>query len=110
MRIIRVALVVLGILGSLANAAVAWGQSPPGDGSFRRWAPEPGITQSLIGSSALGRPLVVHHLGEGDPVLLVGAQHGGPERNTSTLVWQLMGYFEEHPDAIPANLRLDIMP
>ena len=111
MRLSKAVLLVALALGSFLGVGVGWAQPlPPGEPPFTRWAPEPGITESVIGYSALGRPLIVHHLGQGEPVLLLGAQHGGPERNTSVLVWQLFDYFDKNPEAIPLNLRLDIMP
>ena len=96
-----------------------------GEASWRRWAPAPEASETVIGSSGEGRPLVVYHVwssaggtpalpakeGSGpQPVLVLGGQHGGPEVNTSRLAWQLLGYFQGRPEELPRGLRLDVLP
>ena len=68
-------------------------------------------SHTIIGTSQDGRLLVVYHLGSGSiPVLLLGAQHGGPEANTMRLVNQLYTFFTDNPTAIPSSIRLDLLP
>ena len=77
----------------------------------KKWAPEPGATETVIGHSQGSRPLTVYHFGGGsDSVLVLGGQHGGPEANTVRLAWQLLDYFEQRPEEIPSSLRLDFLP
>jgi Zinc carboxypeptidase len=65
----------------------------------------------VIGYSQGGLPLVVHHLGNGQTrVLILGGQHGGPERNTVELVEGLYDYFSSNPEQIPPGLELDMLP
>jgi hypothetical protein len=76
--------------------------------------PAPAAAQAnstTIGLSQRGRPLVVHHIGSGEtPILVLGAQHGGPEENTMRLAHQILAFFIENPSRVPAGVRLDIMP
>ena len=66
---------------------------------------------TTIGISQGGQPLVVYHLGDGDArVLVLGGQHGGPEANTVELATNILAYFEEHPDELPPNVGLDVLP
>ena len=65
----------------------------------------------IIGYSQGGQPLVVQHLGSGQThVLILGGQHGGPERNTVQLVEGLYDYFSSNPEQIPSGIELDILP
>ena len=65
----------------------------------------------IIGYSQGGQPLVVQHLGSGQThVLILGGQHGGPERNTVQLVEGLYDYFSSNPEQIPSGVELDILP
>jgi hypothetical protein len=66
--------------------------------------------ETVIGTSQRGRPIVVTRVGGGaTPVLIMGGQHGGPERNTVQLAEQLLAYYQAAPDEIPPNLRLDFV-
>lgn len=77
----------------------------------KKWTPEPNASETVIGYSQGGRPLIVYHLGAGpDSVLILGGQHGGPEANTVRLAWQLYDYFDRRPDEIPPGMRLDFLP
>jgi hypothetical protein len=63
-----------------------------------------------IGTSQGGAPLTVYQLGNGTRrVLILGGQHGGPERNTVELVESLLDYFSSNPEELPAGLGLDIL-
>ena len=63
-----------------------------------------------IGWSQGGQPLVVHHLGSGSMrVLVLGGQHGGPERNTVQLAEALYDYFLQNPSEVPPGVELNIL-
>jgi zinc carboxypeptidase len=65
----------------------------------------------IIGYSQAGEPLVIRHLATGRTrVLIIGGQHGGPERNTVELVDGLYDYFATNPEQIPAGIELDVLP
>jgi hypothetical protein len=64
-----------------------------------------------IGSTQGGAPLQVYQLGNGPKrVLILGGQHGGPERNTVELANALLDYFTENPEALPSGIELYILP
>jgi hypothetical protein len=72
-------------------------------------------TQTLqvveIGQSHEGRPIVAHRFGGGPhKLVVVGATHGGAERNTQVLSLQLIDWFRNHPEDIPAGVELVIIP
>jgi murein DD-endopeptidase MepM/ murein hydrolase activator NlpD len=64
-----------------------------------------------IGTSVQGRPLTAYGLGGGPiKVVLVGDIHGGFEANTYELARQLLAYFEAHPEEVPPEVSLWIVP
>jgi predicted deacylase len=75
-------------------------------------APAPQTVQELtIGASALGRPITALRVGDGPrKLVLVGATHGFPERNTYELSLMLADYFRANPQAVPPEVRLYIIP
>ncbi|OGG47187.1 MAG: hypothetical protein A3F84_11365 [Candidatus Handelsmanbacteria bacterium RIFCSPLOWO2_12_FULL_64_10] len=99
------------VLAQASPPAEAGGSASDADPApAPRWQPAAG-TESIIGFSSAGRPLTVYHLGNGlESVFIMGGQHGGPERNTTQLAWQLFDYFNANSGAIPPNLRLDFLP
>jgi Zinc carboxypeptidase len=67
-------------------------------------------TTFSIGTSQGGAPLTVYQLGSGPRrVLILGGQHGGPERNTVELVESMLDYFTTNPEELPVGLELDIL-
>jgi hypothetical protein len=63
-----------------------------------------------IGTSQGGAPLTLYQLGSGARrVLILGGQHGGPERNTVELVQAIVDYFAGTPEALPAGVSLDVL-
>jgi hypothetical protein len=69
-----------------------------------------GISQT-IGFSGEGRPIVSYQFGYGaDDLVLVGGIHGGYEWNTIVLAYELIDYLTAHPELIPANVTLHIIP
>ncbi len=73
--------------------------------------PTPNSNKSVIGYSVAGRPLEVYHFGNGPTArLIVAGIHGGNEWNTIKLANELMAYIEEHPEIIPNEITLYILP
>ena len=80
-------------------------------------APSPTPTQSFfgepetMGTSVQGRPLIVYRVGTG-PIkrALIGAIHGGYEWNTTELLTKTLDYLREHPEVIPPEITLHILP
>ncbi len=63
------------------------------------------------GKSFLGQPLHVYRLGNGPSSrLLVGGIHGGYEWNTVELVSETLEYLEAHPELIPSEVTLYVVP
>src|SRR5262249_3146051 len=86
-------------------AVILWAFSMPA----AAWAAEPRSVS--IGTSQGGQPLLVYELGSGaQRVLILGGQHGGPERNTVELTQAVLDYFTTNPEDLPASISLDIMP
>jgi predicted deacylase len=79
-------------------------------------APVPAATSTspvaeVIGHSVQGREIDAYTYGSGPTHLLfVGGMHGGYEWNSVLLAYQVMDYFSAHPEAIPANLSVTIVP
>jgi predicted deacylase len=65
----------------------------------------------VIGRSVAGRSIQVYRFGDG-PIerLIVAGIHGGNEANTSQLAYELINYIQEHPDIIPEDVTLYILP
>jgi murein DD-endopeptidase MepM/ murein hydrolase activator NlpD len=69
---------------------------------------EPG---EVIGHSVLGRPIVAHRIGQGPiKVVLIGDIHGQFEANTHILAQELLAHFQAHPDEVPPNVSLWVIP
>ena len=67
--------------------------------------------QTVIGTSSEGRDITAYHFGTGNTNLLfVGGIHGGYEWNTALVAYQLINYLKENPDAVPANVRVTVIP
>ncbi len=55
--------------------------------------------------------MVGHWFGNGQQkVVLVGNIHGGTEENTYQLALELISYFDQHPDEVPSDVTLWIIP
>ncbi|MCX6014850.1 MAG: DUF2817 domain-containing protein, partial [Chloroflexales bacterium] len=64
-----------------------------------------------IGLSGQGLAIDAFRFGTGTKkFVIVGETHGAPERNTGVLSRELIDWFGYHPDAIPADVRLYIIP
>ncbi len=65
----------------------------------------------VIGKSVLDRPIRAYSYGTGATRLLfVGGVHGGYEWNSVLLSYQFIDYLEAHPEVIPANLTVTVIP
>lgn len=65
----------------------------------------------VIGKSVEGRSIEAFTYGSGEKKLLfVGGIHGGYEWNSVVLAYKIMDYFEANPSAVPANLKITIIP
>ena len=64
-----------------------------------------------IGTSVEGRDIEVYRFGTGKTQLLfVGGIHGGYEWNSVLLAYAFIDYFTEHPENIPQNVTVHIIP
>lgn len=65
----------------------------------------------IIGYSVNGLPLEMYRFGSGEQErLIIAGIHGGYEYNTTNLAFELIGYLELHPEVIPENQILYILP
>lgn len=65
----------------------------------------------IIGTSTAGRPLEVYRYGSGaSSRLIIAGIHGGYEWNTIALAEVLQAHIKEHPDFIPPEVTLYILP
>ena len=64
-----------------------------------------------IGRSAKNRPIQAYRIGHG-PIkrALIGGIHGGFERNTATLLNQMLAHLRRNPKEVPSQLTLYIVP
>jgi len=84
----------------------AAGTTTPQGGEVQSYAGE-----TIIGQSVEGRDLVAYRYGTGDTELLfIGDVHGGYTWNTALLAYQTMDYLKANPDAVPATLRVTVIP
>jgi predicted deacylase len=88
---------------------------PPADGIFKSEASSPRRASAndeiVIGYSMADRPLIAHRFGDGETSrLIVAGIHGGYEWNTSELATQLIQFLREHPEVVPAELTLFVLP
>ena len=71
----------------------------------------PDVAELTLGASGEGRPITALKIGDGPrKFALVGDTHGGPEANTYQLASQLADYFRAHPEEVPPDVRLYIIP
>lgn len=67
--------------------------------------------EEVIGKSVEGRDILAYNFGTGTTKLLfVGGIHGGYEWNTVQVAYELMDYLKATPSAIPANVRVTVIP
>lgn len=65
----------------------------------------------LIGYSTGGHAIEAYRFGEGPlRVALIGGIHGGYEWNTILLAYEMMDYFTLHPEAIPPEITVYVVP
>ncbi|MCB9814540.1 hypothetical protein H6784_03935 [Candidatus Nomurabacteria bacterium] len=74
-------------------------------------ATSPTTTKSTIGTSVENRKIEAYTFGTGDDNLLfVGGMHGGYEWNSILLAYDMADYLESHPEQIPSNITIHIIP
>ena len=67
--------------------------------------------QEVIGKSVEERDIVAYHFGTGsEELLFVAGIHGGYEWNTVLVANQLIEYLGENPDAVPAGVKVTVIP
>ncbi len=70
-----------------------------------------GPAPRLIGYSVEGRPIQVYTFGQGEnQFLIIAGIHGGYEGNTVDLANQMLVYLSQHPQAVPGDGRLYLIP
>ncbi len=68
-------------------------------------------TTEILGTSVEGRSILLHRFGTGTTHLVfVGGIHGGYEWNSVLLAYTFIDYLKSHPEIIPKNLTIDIIP
>jgi len=68
-------------------------------------------TKTVIGKSVEGRDIIAYHYGTGErEVIFVGGMHGGYSPNTALVAFDLMDYLARTPSAIPANVKVTVLP
>lgn len=68
-------------------------------------------TKTIIAKSVEGRDITAYHFGLGEEeVLLVAGIHGAYSWNTSALAFEAMDYLKNSPSAIPANVKVTVIP
>ena len=78
--------------------------------------PEPSATPlgsrpNIIGYTVAGRPLTMYRYGDGPSRrLIIAGIHGGYEWNTIALAHQLMSHLTVHPETIPPDVSLYLLP
>jgi predicted deacylase len=74
-------------------------------------APAPKPVIRLIGHSVEERAIEAYTFGTGTThILFVGGIHGGYEWNSVLLAYEVIDYLTSHPESIPHNLTVDILP
>lgn len=86
----------------------------PAPPSTPRPEPSPTLFASgpdIIGYTVAGRPLTMYRFGGGPSQrLIIAGIHGGYEGNTIALAHQLMSYMLVHPETIPPQVSLYLLP
>jgi len=67
--------------------------------------------ETVIGKSVQGNDIIAYHYGSGAKELLfIGGIHGGYEWNTVLVAYDLMDYLKAHPEVIPQNVKVTVIP
>ncbi len=70
-----------------------------------------GLGATVIGYSVAHRPIEVYTFGQGEKQrMIVAGIHGGYEANTIALAEQLILHINDHPEIIPSDVTLYILP
>lgn len=93
---------------ALAGPSIALNVMMGADPALSKRSPVVDVT---LGSSTQDRPIDLVRIGNGPrKLVVVGASHGWPERNTYDLALQLVAYFRANPTEVPDGVRLYIIP
>src|SRR5450759_3763146 len=109
-----VAVAGIAVLGSGALVAYLSGGTPapvaPAE-IVKVKIPDTSPQHVVIGQSVEGRTIDAYTYGTGATRLgFVGGMHGGYEWNSILLAYDLMDYLTAHPEIIPANLSITVIP
>lgn len=116
-----IALVVLGLIGGgvyyfiyyPTSAPVSTVEAPITTATTTKTEAKKPVdtTKTVLGTSVQKRDITAYHYGTGSKELLfVGGSHGGYEWNTSLVAYELMDYLTANPKAIPANVKVTVIP
>lgn len=68
-------------------------------------------TVTTIGTSVQGRKIDLYSFGTGPKhIMFIGGIHGGYEWNSVVLAYTFIAHLQEHPDFIPKNITIDVIP
>lgn len=111
----RWAIVAVAVIAVLGSGVFAWyalrGAPTPVAPAEVVTVPDTSPEHAVIGSSVEGRAIDAYTYGTGATRLgFVGGMHGGYEWNGILLAYDLMDYLSAHPEIIPANLSITVIP
>lgn len=65
----------------------------------------------ILGRTVENRPIMAYNFGYGsDHIVFIGGMHGGYEWNTIALAYEAIDHFTAHPEQIPPNVQMTIIP
>lgn len=120
MKKIIIALVILGLIGAGAyyyvnstKVPIPVTEAPVTTATTTKTETKKPIdtTKTVLGTSIQKRDITAYHFGTGaKEIIFVGGSHGGYEWNTSLLAFELMDYLATNPKAVPANVKVTVIP
>lgn len=95
----------------LRQAPAPTSEAPTAEAPVGDESPEQDDGVTVIGRSVNGTDISAFHFGTGsDEIVFVGGIHGGYSWNTALVAYELMDHLEANPSAIPANVRVTVIP
>lgn len=108
--VFAVLIVIIGI-GGFAYSLLQHNKEPEEVPSVVSDFVEPRPKHEVIGKSVEGRDIDAYTFGRGvTHLLFVGGMHGGYEWNSVLLAYAFVDYFKDHPDAVPADVTVTVIP
>ena len=101
---------------TITSTATRINTATPSQTSTKTAGPSPTMVPVLaepeiVGRSVKGHPLEVYQFGSGPSQrLIIAGIHGGYEANTTQLAWALIKHLSSHPELVPGNVTLYILP